>query len=331
MHPLRAWSAASLAFVGFTVSSTGTRHARADAIHPPVVVEIENCEETLAAEVRRIVGVELRTTVVDPADAHGAVTRVVATCRGSAVELLLADAVTARRLERSVALAESSPAARSRLVALAVAELVVTNWQEIEKSPASTKRQPPPAPTPVPARAPVVAPVERVSAAAEAIGVVRSFPGSNLWLLGPGTRGFLTLVRPFRLTLEITAEWGKASRRTGQVAVRAIGGALGLGWGIERRWAFVMPWTGARAGVARLTGEPGPGFDTSGGTQSGSWLGPELGVAATLFPSAAVHATVALSTGVMLLGVRGEVAGDSNVNLAGPWVALTIGVGFAKP
>jgi hypothetical protein len=331
MPPLRAWSAASLALVGFTVSPAGTRHARADAIHPPVVVEIEKCEDTLAAEVRRIVGVELRTAVVDPADAHGAVTRVVATCRGSEVDLLLADAVTARRLERGVALAESAPAARSRLVALAVAELVVTSWQEIEKSPAPTKHQPPPAPTPLPARTRPTARIGQISSAAEAIGTVRSFPGSDLWLLGAGARGFLTLVRPFRLTLELTAEWGKASRRTGQVAVRAIGGALGLGWGIEGRWAFVMPWTGARAGVARLTGEPGPGLDTSGGTQSGSWLGPELGVAATLFPHAAVHASVALSAGVMLLGVRGEVAGDSNVNLAGPWVALTIGGGLAKP
>jgi len=167
------------------------------------------------------------------------------------------------------------------------------------------------------------------SAMVEMIGVVRTFPGSGLWLLGAGGRGFVTLSRPFTLTIEATAEWGRMSRSTGQVAARAMGGALGLGWGLQRKWAFVMPWVGARAGVARLTGEPSSEARTTlGETQSGPWLGPELGALVALFPHAAVHAVVALSGGVALLGVRGEVTGDRNVNVWGPWIALVAGVGL---
>ena len=129
----------------------------------------------------------------------------------------------------------------------------------------------------------------------------------------------------------MSAEWGKASRTAGQVAARAIGGAVGWGLGFEGERLFVMPWVGARAGVASLTGEPGPGSEASGRTLSGPWLGPEVGVAATLFPHALVHATVALSAGVMPLGVRGKVAGDSNVNLLGPWAALAVDLGLTKP
>jgi hypothetical protein len=166
---------------------------------------------------------------------------------------------------------------------------------------------------------------------ADAIGVVRVFPRSDLWLLGVGARGFFTPARSLTLTLEATAEWGRASRTTGQVAARAIGGSLGLGWGVERSWAFIMPWVGARAGMARLTGEPSSASTaTLGATQSGPWVGPEAGLAVSLFPHAVVHPTVALSAGVLLLGLRGEVFGEHNVDVSGPWVALVIGVGIAK-
>jgi hypothetical protein len=132
------------------------------------------------------------------------------------------------------------------------------------------------------------------------------------------------------LTFDVTVEWGEPARATGKVAARAIGGGLGLGWGIERRRAFVLPWLGARGGVARLTGQPSPdAVDTVGQTQTGPWLGPEVGMAVTFFPHAPVHATIALSAGAALLGVRGEVAGDRAVALRGTWAALAVGVGLA--
>jgi len=325
MNALRLWSAATV--MGCAVSAAWARDTTAEPVPPPVVVDLEHCEEPLAAEVRRIVGVELRATVVDASQVRGAATQVLASCRGAEVGLVVKDGATGKRLERAVELAAAAPAARARLVALAAAELVVTSRQEIEEAPAPSIEATPPPP---PAQVQRVARAKQVSAMAEAIGAVRAFPGSALWLLGAGARGFFTISRPFTLTLEVTAAWGKASRTTGQVAGRAISGGLGLGWGIERKWAFIMPWVGARAGVASLTGEPGPGSQASGRTQSGPCLGPELGASVTLFPHAPAHVTVTLSAGVMLLGVRGEVTGDRNVDVQGPWAALVVGVGATK-
>jgi hypothetical protein len=332
MTTLRLWSAASLAVAGFAATTALEPRALAEARHPPVVVELRQCEQPLEAEVRRIVGVELRAAAIDAADARDAVTRVVATCHGSEVDLSLDDAITAKRLERTVALAEAAPTARPRLVALAVAELVVASWQEIQRGSEVTGKAVPPGEPPPKAHVTEGARAGQASAMAEVIGVVRAFPGSGLWLLGAGARGFLTLSRPFTLTLDLTVEWGRTSRTTGQVAAQAIGGALGVGWAAERESVFIMPWVGVRAGVARLTGEPSPDSTaTAGEKQSGPCLGPELGVAATFFPHATVHATVALSAGAMLLGVRGEVVGDTNVNALGPWAGMVIGVGLTKP
>lgn len=80
MTTLQLWLAASLAVVGFAATTL------AEARHPPVVLELRQCEQPLEAEVRRIVGVELRAAAIDAVDARDAVTRVVATCRGSEVE-----------------------------------------------------------------------------------------------------------------------------------------------------------------------------------------------------------------------------------------------------
>jgi hypothetical protein len=335
MNSLRLGSAAAVAIITFALSATGKRSALAEAARPPAVVELVACEQPLEADVRRIVGVELRATVVDAVGAGDAVTRVVATCRGLVVDLVLTDAATAKRLERTVALSEVAPTARARLLALAVAELVVASRQEIPSDAAPTATTLPPR-QPLPSRPRAddreVEMRPETFAMADAIGVARAFPGSGLWLLGAGARGCFTLSRPLRLSLEVTAEWGKPSRTTGQVAAFAIGGAVGLGWGIERKHAFLMPWLGARGGGARLTGEPNPdATHTVGETQTGPWLGPEIGFAATLFPRAPVHAMMALSAGVVLVGVRGEVSGDRGVNFYGPWAALVVGVGLAKP
>jgi hypothetical protein len=237
----------------------------------------------------------------------------------------------AHRLRRTLALSEAAPSSRARLVALAVAELVVASWQG---APAASKPEEPNVAAPQPAPAQPSEPVStpEVLAMVEALGVLRVFPDSGLWLGGAGARGVLSLWRPLTLVVDLSAEWGRASRSTGQVAARNLGGGLGLVWAVQRKHLFVLPWLGARAGVARLAGEPSSSSTiTSGETQTGPWLTPEVGISLTLFPHAPVHATLALSGGVMLLGVRGEVTGDRDVSILGPWAGVILGVGFTKP
>jgi hypothetical protein len=346
MRVPRGRLAAPLAIVAFTLSAAAARLARSEASRPSFAIELAGCEPPLETEVRRIVEVELRASLVAGSTTGEAAPRVLATCRGAEADLSFADAATVKHLERTVALAEAVPTARARLLALAVAELV-TSWQETQSSPG----QPQPEAGPMLRRAssspghasqisqPPVSVVQVAadtrapgpSVMADAIGAARAFPGSELWLLGVGARALVTLSRPLVLTFEVNAAWGKTSRSTGQVTARTMGGGLGLGWGLPRTWAVILPWAGVRAEAGRLRGETSPSLTTTASeTQSGPCLGPEIGVLVSFFPRAPVHATVAFSAGATLLGVRGEVTGDRNVDLLGPWTTLSIGVGFAK-
>jgi hypothetical protein len=54
-------------------------------------------------------------------------------------------------------------------------------------------------------------------------------------------------------------------------------------------------------------------------------------MAASLFPRAAVHVTLALSAGALLRGVQGKVADDRDVDVRGLWAGLMVGVGLTKP
>lgn len=325
------WWAAGLAVIGIVSTATAEANVQAQLSRGPVLIDFANCEQSLEAEVRRIVGVELRASAVETVSPGQSATRLVAICRGSEVDLVLEDSGTSNQLVRTLPLAEAVPTGRARLLALAVAELVVASWQERQSDPVPMA----PSPSPDVPSAPVAdavanARLARTSVGVEAMGVVRVFPGASLWLLGAGARGVVALSRPLVLTIDGSAEWGQAARGTGQVRARVMAGALGLAWGIDRAWAFIMPWMAARAGVARLAGEPNVGSSTAGETQSGMWLGPEIGACITFLPRAPMTLTLALSVGVTMRGVRGDVVGESSVSMRGPWAALVAGVGFAK-
>lgn len=305
--------------------------AHAEVVSNHLALQLNACEQPFEAEVRRIASVELRsTTLVEPGDDRVGVIQVMATCNGSQIELSLSEVGTTRRLERTLALSDATPNAQPRLLALAIAELVAANQENFARRSAPVERVAvgvPVIPTSQPSEP--AAPLPR--AALDAIGVLRLLPRSGFSLLGVGARGVLSLARPLKLWLESTVEWGKPSRLTGHVNVESLGGAFGLGWSYEMTEASLMPWLGARVGVARLSGEPRPSSAALGRTQSGPWLGPELGLTATLFPRAPAHATLALSTGVALLGVEGNVSRDRDVSVLGPWAACAIGIGIGKP
>ncbi|HEY5146070.1 MAG TPA: hypothetical protein VII82_04860, partial [Polyangiaceae bacterium] len=51
----------------------------------------------------------------------------------------------------------------------------------------------------------------------------------------------------------------------------------------------------------------------------------------TVWPHAIIHGIVGVSAGDAVVGVRGDVQGDSPVAVLGAWAALTLGVGISKP
>ena len=122
------------------------RHANAQAgaiAHPSVSLEVDPCVQADVAEVRRIVGIELGALLEDREPAGGAATtkgasdttRVTVACAGPLVELRVDDPLTGKGLTRPIDLSTSSATARSRLLAIAIAELVAASWTELESNP----------------------------------------------------------------------------------------------------------------------------------------------------------------------------------------------------
>jgi hypothetical protein len=304
------------------------RVARADERPAPrVTLDLTGCDLAFAGEVRRIAGVELRAMVVEPDESHGAVTRTIVTCRDTVADLWVSDPVTAKLVLRTVSLAETSPRARARLIALAIAELVSASWEEVESNP--EPRVPPATPTPPEERAIVRRALERPQrVAVDALGDARALLGSGVLLLGGAIRAAVRLGPPLTLRLQACTDVGSASTSLGDVAIQITHGSAGLGWAFDLGALDALLWAGALVGYARLAGEPNP--SATGHVQSGPWAGPEAGIDILFWPREVAHLVLGLSGGAALLGVRGDVQGGESVGASGAWGALTLGVGISR-
>lgn len=123
----------SLAVATIALVLPGVSHAQS-AQHVELRLEVDPCVQVDARFARRIIDIELGTATPPP-DASGSVLARV-TCAGSMQLLRVDDAVTGKALERTIDLHGAEPAARTRLLALAVAELVAASWAELEVTPA---------------------------------------------------------------------------------------------------------------------------------------------------------------------------------------------------
>jgi hypothetical protein len=248
-------------------------------------------------------------------------------CREGEAELQVWDAATSKQLQRIVSLYDATSLARARLLALAIAELVAASWEELESNPQPKVAAIPP--PPVGMRALVRHHIERSPRiVADAVGEARLLAAHRVWLFGGGVRASVRLGDAVALRIDALADLGEASRSPGRVSLKVFGGAVALAWGVDWDWLYILPWTGVRGGYAHLEGVPAVG--ATGHVQDGPWLGPVVGLEFVIGPHGAVHATVALSAGAGLLGVRGQVDGGDNVDVLGAWSAVTLGIGFSK-
>ena len=102
--------------------------ARAE-VDLPIKLELGECPDLDATEVRRIATAELRA---QPASNSGPdVLEIGVTCEGPRVVIRVKDPLSRKAVQRSFNLALSDPKARSRLVAIAATELVLASWAEL--------------------------------------------------------------------------------------------------------------------------------------------------------------------------------------------------------
>ncbi|UJR78397.1 hypothetical protein [Sandaracinus amylolyticus] len=137
-------ASSSASFAGTTIVAIVCALSTPHAVHaqdastitgPRVALEVEACAGIDPEIVHRILGIELGADAdLDALPTDPEASRVRATCadaEGTRVALAVDEPLTAKHLERSIDLVASPESGRSRLVALALAELLAASWIEL--------------------------------------------------------------------------------------------------------------------------------------------------------------------------------------------------------
>ena len=307
--------------------AAGMRTANAQSTpgleRPRVSISMVGCDAALAREAQRIAAIELRATLVDRAP-DATVTQVIAACRSTVAALEVMDPTTGKSLARTVALTETAPSGRARLLALAVAELVAASWSELQSNP--QPRAPPATPL-----APYVArEAARAAVAERSLELAAAFDvhllASGDFLFGGGARAAVWISPLFVARFDALADYAEVGRETGRVAVLmpSVSAALGVSrWiGASLRPAISV---GLRGGYVRMNGIADATAAT-GSHQQGVWLGPEVTLQVSAWDRARVHPVLGVSAGAHLLGVRGTVNNGRDVEAVGIWGGVSAAV-----
>jgi hypothetical protein len=278
---------------------------------------------TAADEVLAIVELELDARVVigdGVLPAHA--TRVHVRCDASSARLEVSDPLTRKDVSRVVSLEHVHASARTRVIAIAVAELVSASWFELERSPhapeGALEAAEHSALQSVRRRALLwrvslgLGPLLRLSAAARAPA-----PGGSLQLLAQSPWSPLLL-------FDLSGFYSTYALELGRVDTLAASfGAAGLLHAQRGAWG-AHAGTGLRAGVARLRGRTRDAEQARDGDVSGGWLGPMLVAGGSLDADAWGSLHVLGELGYTLFAVRGAVDGRDAVALDGLWLGVAL-------
>ncbi len=336
MNVGRAPRAVAVALWWTAVWPSSARADQPDAQHPLVQVDIDACTGASPEEVRRLLRIELGALLVDDAPSGEIVTRAAVSCAAHTVRLRVDDPITGKSLTREVELDESDVASRSRLIALAVAELVDASWTELESNP--RPEVPPAGARPPPAAVEAARKVvqhRRPRQVDEDLGVTRmvvvvsrrAFFSESTAQWGGGMRLGRDQFTHVGWTADVLAEHGETEVSLGRVALDTLtlGGSLYL----FRRWSRVTFQLGAglRLGAARLSGTPYASQYARAGSGVAPWGWPTAIAAIRLRPIGPLVVEASGELGYVVLPMSGNVAGRAEVTISGPWVGAQLGLG----
>jgi hypothetical protein len=300
-----------------------------------VSLTVDNCPDVPRDELARMLVLELETPVLPPGQVGDHAVDVRVGCAGTNVSLAVDDPAKGIQLRRLAVFPPEHQDVLVRLVALAIAELVLTSRIAISFAKEPEERAD--AVTPAPQRPPAdgARPSGRayVLAFGQAVG---PFSGAGLgW--GGGLRfawafGRRWLARPSVgpvVDAEVAAAETTDDRALGSVRISlwsaTLRGLLRLGGG--RTWLDVG--AGGRFGLAQLQGQPADPATARGDGVVGSWAGP---VAYVGLGARFRHVVMELGVegGRVLRGVSGIVDGGSPVSINGNWACAMVAAGWGE-
>jgi hypothetical protein len=307
----------------------GAQAGPVPVLTPGVVLNVGGCGDRVAADARRIVGIELGSLLLPPAGAAGppaAMARLSITCEGGSAQLSAASGNGPRAVRRWMALADLPDDLAARALALAGIEMLAALSPAVRARVQARAPDPPPAIASGPPGPPGVedGPAGRVSI----LGAWRTFSSAGRLTGWGGSVEVERRVRgPWGLAASVEVVAGSASSALGDA--RGQLGSLAACWEAAARGAR---WSsgvglGARVGLAHFAGTAPPGSGVVASTVVRPWVGPALSARASL-GGRSLRLAAAAEVGFAVRGARGLSGGDVLLAASGAWLAAALGVGF---
>lgn len=335
--------------------------ASAQSVHGAARVNtlVDSCVPIDVEQFHRVLAIELGTSIEYASDAaqqpDGTFVRVVCAF-GNAVQLQLEDNLTRKAMQRVVELPAIEVAARTRLLALSVAEFVVASWVELRLAQPPLPAAGPPVDEAAAAQAGLIAsarlptPAQPPAASAQAELPTSDHASSEnrpRWLFGvsfepmlfTGGTGLLPQLslhleqRPTsHLVLGLALSVGYADWRVrwpiqevGSAQITATSGRLIVGYVGQVGALELAAHAGARGGVVYMAGRAETSLVT-GIELYAPWGGPLLQLSAAAL-AGPLRISVALEAGYVTLPVQALINDTVVAKLEGFWGGLGLGIG----
>jgi hypothetical protein len=278
------------------------------------------------------VAIELDLARVSSADT----TRLSVTCEAEVATLEVSDPVTGKSLRRRIDLASVPAAARARLVALAIVELVSASWYELlsDAEPVAPRVD---ATASEPTRRAAAEAVRRRALPAPARAFRLGISGAGRFggrpaFVSPGlvVFGEHDLWGGLAAGLDLWGERATVGTSLGDVQISTLSAGLFVLARADLGAIAVEGGPGARLGVAWLEGLP-----SQNAGRGDSLVAPVAGaiVVARVLATVTPGLVVALGAegGWTTRSVGALVGGVREVSLEGPWAGLSLGFGISFP
>jgi hypothetical protein len=297
----------------------GTPGGFAAASHP-FTLDAGTCPAFDADGLRALVDIELGTVAAERIPRPVAIRL---DCERESVRIVVTDVGTGKQERSLIVPREDAKAARVRLLALAITELVAGVWNTPSPPvlPAAATKDPSPLDPTTPPTAPRA---WRLFADAS----LRRLGSPPAWRWGMAGGGERTLFRHFALSLAVFGEAGTVSTSSADVNERELGAIAAVRGGFSLGRARMEAGPGFRVGLVRLSARPRLA-GTQGGSLDGFAAGPliSLRLATNLGRYASVEAR--LESGHATQKTTGLVNNaDPLADTGGWWFGFALGAGL---
>ncbi|MEZ0312933.1 MAG: hypothetical protein ACAI38_14250 [Myxococcota bacterium] len=320
---------------------------------PQLELRIDSCADVNVAEVGRVVSVELRAAIVAGSAAGDTTTQVSVGCRGpfyqvrvnepesqevvvdtvvqrGYLELRVDDPITGKTLQRLIDVKNEPDAARSRLIGIAIGELVRASWIELLANPSPRVKPVEKTTTPSLQRAVVerARPSLSTSIAPECGATFYgAATGQTMWGCGLGMRASAAL---WHLSAEADVGAGERDVAMGRIDTTVASGFAAGGAHLTLGPTVLAAELGGRIGFMSIAGDAAPLLPVVGGGLRGAWGGPAARLSVDVVLTSWLGVRTSAEVGYAVLGPRGtaldEVVTDSQGLWLRPAVHLVVGL-----